>query len=736
MTWRNGLLARVALAFAVLPQAHVAIAQSTADGTGFAEFQSHCARCHIPVELRARLGGWVGRPAGELHQRIRATMPADSPGSLSDAQYLAVTRQVLDVAGMNAPVASPTAAALAALPIAPRTGVQAVAMPETPWLEYNGNLAAQRYTALDQINAQNFGQLKVAWSWSAGMFGPTPEFKNVSSPLVVNGMMFATVGATRDVAAINAKTGQLLWMWRSMEGERFDTAPRRNSGRGLAYWRGEGAERLITVTPGYYLVSLNPSTGIPDPAFGASGWVDLKQGLRLGEGRADIDIGSSMPPLVMNDVIVVGSAHAVSYRPPSRANVKGDVRGFDARTGKLLWTFHTIPAAGEPGYETWLQGSADFTGNGGVWGTISGDPELGLVYLPVESGTGDRYGGDRPGDNLYTSSVVALDVRTGKVRWHFQTVHHDIWDYDNPSAPILADLPNGRKVAVQLTKQSFAYVFDRVTGEPVWPIEERPVPPSDVTGEWTAPTQPFPVRPAPYDRQGILDGDLVDFTPEILAAARQAVSRYRLGPLFTPPSLAAAPDGTIGTLNVPSSQGGSNWEGGALDPSTGVLFVPSRTFVEVLSLDRDEKSSVRWVQSFGRAPRVMDELQVVKPPWGRITAIDLNSGDHVWSIANADTPASVRNLPALKGVEMPRTGIATKSGLLVTPSMLIAGEGWTGSPVLRAHDKRTGRILAELKLPASQSGAPMTYMIEGKQYLAMFIGDGQSPAQIVAMALP
>jgi quinoprotein glucose dehydrogenase len=716
--------------------ASVALPQSPGDAAGHAEFQSHCARCHIPVELAVRLNNWVGRTGSELQQRIRSTMPADSPGSLTDAQYLAVTRRVLELGGMRVPDGAPTAAVLASLTVAPRAATAVRERTETPWLEYNGNLAAQRYTALDQINPGNFSQLKVAWSWSAGMFGPMPEFKNVSSPLMVNGTLFVTVGATRDVAAIDARSGQLLWMWRSREGARFDSAPRRNSGRGLAYWRADGLERVVTVTPGYYLVSLNPATGEPDPAFGASGWVDLKQGLRLAEGRQDIDIGSSMPPLVMNGVIVVGSAHAVSYRPPSAANVKGDVRGFDARTGKLLWTFHTIPARGEPGYDSWLAGSADYTGNGGVWGTLSGDPDLGLVYLPVESGTGDRYGGDRPGNNLYTSSVVALDVRTGRMRWHYQTVHHDIWDYDNPSAPILADLPNGRKVAVQLTKQSFAFVFDRATGEPVWPIEERPVPASDVPGEWTAPTQPFPTRPAAYDRQGILEHDLVDFTPEIHAAARQAVAKYRLGPLFTPPSLAAAPDGTIGTLNVPSSQGGSNWEGGALDPQTGVLYVPSRTFVEVLSLDRAEKSTVRWVQSFGRAPRVMEELQVVKPPWGRITAIDLNSGDHLWSMANADTPESVRNLPALKDVELPRTGIATKAGLLVTPSMLIAGEGWTGSPVLRAHDKRTGRILAELELPASQSGAPMTYMLDGKQYLALFVGDGQSPAQIVVLTLP
>jgi quinoprotein glucose dehydrogenase len=714
----------------------LAAGQSVTRERGAEVFQSHCARCHIDIELNVRLGNWIGLPATELHQRIRATMPGDSPGSLTDEEYLAATLHVLGMTATTVPGRAIEESALAGLSIEAAAGDGSVAGAEVAWSEYNGNLAAQRYTELDQINADNFAMLEVAWTWSAGMFGPSPEFKNVSSPLMVDGTLYVTVGATRNVAAIDAVSGQLLWIWRPQEGERFTAAPRKNSGRGLAYWEKDGISRIITVTPGYHMVSLNPATGEPDPNFGAAGWIDLKQGLRLGEGRKDIDIGSSMPPLVIDDVIVVGSAHAVSYRPPSAANVKGDVRGFDARTGKLLWTFHTIPAAGEPGFETWLEGSADFTGNAGVWGTMSADPELGLVYLPVESATGDRYGGDRPGNNLFSSSLVAVNAKSGEMRWYYQLVHHDIWDYDNPSAPILADLPNGRKVVVQLTKQSFAYVFDRVTGEPIWPIVERPVPQTDVPGEWTAPTQPFPTKPAPYDQQGILDEDLVDFAPEILAAAKEAVADYRLGPLFQPPSLAEADDGTIGTLNVPSSQGGSNWEGGALDPETGILYVPSRTFVEVLSLAGDPGSTVRFVQSFGRAPRVMETLQVIKPPWGRITAIDLNSGDHLWQIANADTPEDVRSLPALAGVTLPRTGIPTKAGLLVTPSILIAGEGWTGSAVLRAHDKRTGEILAAVDLPATQAGQPITYLIDDKQYIAMFVGDGTAPAQIVTLSLP
>src|SRR5690606_29100913 len=332
------------------------------------------------------------------------------------------------------------------------------------------------------------------------------------------------------------------------------------------------------------------------------------------------------------------------------SNVKGDVRGFDAHTGKLLWTFKTIPESGEPGSETWLNGSEKFTGNAGVWAPMSADPELGLVYLPVESATGDRYGGDRPGANLYANSLVALDIKTGKRRWHYQIIHHDIWDWDNPNAPILADLPNGRKVVVQLTKQSFAYVFDRATGEPVWPIEERPVPQSDVPGEWTSPTQPFPTKPAAYDRQGISEDDLINFTPELFAKAKEAVKPYRMGPLYTPPSVANGPDGTKGTLSLPSATGGTNWEGGAFDPATGMLYVPSFTDVSMLAVMHDPKaSSVQYIfGGGGRVPRV-DGLPLVQPPWGRITAIDLNDGEHRWWIPNGDTPDYVKKHPALQG---------------------------------------------------------------------------------------
>jgi quinoprotein glucose dehydrogenase len=368
---------------------------------------------------------------------------------------------------------------------------------------------------------------------------------------------------------------------------------------------------------------------------------------------------------------------------------------------------------------------------------MSADPELGLVYLPVESATGDTYGGDRPGNNLFANSLVALDIKTGQRKWHYQIIHHDIWDWDNPTAPILADLPNGKKLVVQLTKQSFAYVFDRQTGEPAWPIEERPVPQTDVPGEWTSPTQPIPTKPAAYDRQGISEADLIDFTPRLLAKAKEAIKPFRIGPLYSPPSLADAADGTKGTLSLPSATGGTNWEGGAYDPQTGMLYVPSFTNPSLLSLIHDPSASTVKYICCGRS-RVpdVDGLPLIKPPWGRITAIDLNNGDHAWQIANADTPEEVAKHPALKKVKIPRTGIPTRSGLLLTKSLLFAGEGRGGNPVFRAYDKRTGEIIAEIDLPATQTGQPITYLHEGKQYIVMAIGERGHIGEYVALALP
>ncbi len=611
---------------------------------------------------------------------------------------------------------------------------------EGDWPDYNGNMAAQRYSPLDQINASNVSTLRQAWSFSTEKFGPSPEFNNTSTPLEIDGILYATMGATRNVAAIDGTTGQLLWMWRPQEGSRYDDAPRKGAGRGVAFYRDGDKKRILTLTPGFFLVSLDAETGIPDPSFGDNGRVDLFEGLRnaYADGYDDVDIGSSMPPFVMNGVVVVGPAHKVGMRPRSRVNVKGDVRGFDVHTGELLWTFHTIPERGEVGFETWLDDGVEFTGNAGVWAPMSGDPELGFVYLPVESATGDRFGGDRPGDNLFANSLVALDIKTGERQWHHQLIHHDIWDWDNPSAPVLADLPNGRKVVMQVTKQSWVYTYDRETGQPVWPIEELPVPAGDVPGEWYSPTQPFPTKPAAFDRQGFTEADLIDFTPELHAQGLEAIKGFRLSPnLYTPPSLAeGSPDGTVGVLSLPSATGGANWEGSALDPETGLLYVPSRTALAVLSVGKDEEAEVDYSAAFGvRVPRVSG-LEIVKPPYGRVTAIDMNSGDHVWQTANADTPDSITNNRALQGVDIPRTGVPTRAGLLLTKTLLFVGEGVGGGNKLYAQDKQTGEIIARIELPNTQTGQPFTYEHDGKQYIAMFVSGGGKPTELVALTLP
>jgi quinoprotein glucose dehydrogenase len=622
---------------------------------------------------------------------------------------------------------------------------QAFAQPAAPaagkmveWPVYGGNLASQFYSPLDQINASNVKDLKLAWRWYAGNFGPNPELKSETTPLMIGGVLYATAGATRNVAAIDAASGETLWVWRPNEGERFLQGPRKMSGRGVAYWS-DGAEdkRVFVVTPGFFLWALDATTGLPKREFGEAGTVDLRVGLR--GLKPDVEAGSSSPAIVVGDVVIVGPAGGVGARMKSKAQAKLDVRGFDARTGKLLWTFHTIPEKGELGYDTWLTpGSAEYTGNAGVWGPMAADPALGMVYLPVEGATSDLYGGERPGNNLFANSLVALDVKTGQRVWHQQLIHHDIWDYDNPTSPILLDVQvNGRpvKAVVQLTKQAFAYAFNRETGEPLWPIEERPVPKSDVPGEWTSPTQPFPTKPKGYDRQGVTQADLVDFTPEIKAAALAAVKDLRMGPMFTPPSLINAPDGTRGALVLPHFGGGSNWEGGAADPDTGMLYAASQMTINVFAVDEArDRSDIRYLFVNGDAPHPLG-LPLIKPPYGRITAIDMNTGEHRWMVPNGDTPDDIKNNPALKGVTLPPTGKPSKALLLVTKTLLFAGEGYGGAPILRAYDKATGKVIAELPLPGTPSGKPMSYLLNGKQYIVLAVGK-QNPAELVALALP
>jgi len=611
---------------------------------------------------------------------------------------------------------------------------------DVEWPYYAGNLSSQRYSPLDQINRDNVGKLEIAWRFQTGNYGPKPEARNEATPLVIGGVLYTTVGVTRNVVAIDPKTGETLWAYRPNDGEdRYKAAPRKTSGRGLSYWTDHaGNERLFVVTPGFYLVALDPSTGRQAPGFGENGVVDLMVGVR-GQVTDKTSIGNSSPSLVIGDVVIVGPAHDVGMRPPAKTNLKGDVRGFDVHSGKLLWTFHTIPAKGEKGYETWLDGSAETASNAGVWAPMSADPELGYVYLPVEAPLADTYGGHRPGNNLYGNSLVCLDAKSGAVVWYFQMIHHDIWDWDNPTAPILMNLVvDGKpiKAVAQITKQAFVYTFDRTNGKPVWPIEERPVGKTDVPGEVTSPTQPFPTKPPAFDRQGFTDADLIDFTPALHAEAVEGTKVFRKGPIFTPGSLADAADGTSGTLVLPSFTGGANWEGGSFDPDTSTLYVGSYTQPSVAALRPEpDFSNMPYIAGGGAALPLLNGLPVVKPPYGRITAIDMSKGDFRWQIANGPTPKDIAENPALKGVTIAATGRATRAVVLATKTLLFAAEGWGGAPLLRAHDKATGEVLAEIKLPGAVGDVPMSYAIAGKQYIALSVA-GERGAEIVALSLP
>jgi glucose dehydrogenase len=710
-------------------------------------FSAHCTACHSDRQAAALMADrGAGQTLGEYHTKLSQIMPPMSTVKPSPQGYLDI------LAHLSSMIQNPAGQAEALVADAgwrsapvPRTAMAAVAIPPAvpaiEWTAYRGDTRGLGYSPADLITRDNVANLRVAWRWSGANFGSRPEVRNITTPLMADGVLYATAGNARNVVAIDAATGEMLWMWRPQEDPaRLENAPRRGAGRGVSYWTEGKSRRIFTVTPGFNLAALDAKTGRPVAGFGTNGVVDLMKGLRGAPKQGVPDVGSQSPPLVIGNVVVVGPAHAISFRPRTADNVKGDVRGFDARTGKLLWTFRTIPQKGDPGYETWAKGTAEKTGNGGVWAPMSADLETGAIFLPVEAATSDLYGGARLGSNAHTSSLVSLDAKTGKIRWEQQLVHHDIWDFDVPAIPILADIPmpsGVRKAVLQITKQAFVFAFDRNTGEPIWPIEERAVPASDVPGEEAWPTQPHPTLPAPFDRQGIAIDDLIDFTPALRAAAIEAVKPWRLPQLYTPPSLADAVDGTRGMLRLPHSLGGGNWEGGAYDPDTAMLYIGSMTQVQPIALaPQPEGSDVAYGSGGGGGTPTVRGLPVVKPPWGRITAINMKTGQHAWMMANADTPRNVAEHPDLRGVNLPRTGIPSRAGLLATKTLLFAGEGEGGSPVLRAHDKATGEILATIALPGSQTGLPMSYVWGGRQYVVMSVGDGRSAAEIVALALP
>jgi quinoprotein glucose dehydrogenase len=619
------------------------------------------------------------------------------------------------------------------------------------WPSYGGDLGHTRYAALEQIDASNFGALEVAWRFGTANLGPTPEFRFQSTPLVVDGVLYTTAGSRRAVTALDAATGEQLWVFSLNEGERGAQAPRRLSGRGLAFWQRGNDRRVLYVTPGYRLVALDAATGRPVETFGDDGVVDLRETMDQGEDWDTTQLGTHSPPTVANDVVMVPAAHT-PIAPADRAkNVVGYIRGFDVVTGKLLWTFHTVPRRGEAGYETWLNGSAETGGgNAGVWATISADEELGLAYLPVESPYGDMYGGLRPGDNLYGESIVAVDLKTGERRWHFQTSHHPLWDYDIPTAPILVDaVKDGRtiKALAQATKQGLLFVLDRATGEPIWPIEEVPVPQGSVPGEWYARTQPIPTLR--YGHQGIAIEDLIDFTPALRAEAERIVAPHRLGPIYTP-AVPFDPNGPVSTLMV---MGGSNWPGGAYDPESHIVYVTASVGVNSMTICRYAEGSVMPhgictgpdAGAFGGVRNLsVQGLPLLKPPYGTIAAVDLTKGEVLWEIPNGDTPEAIKNHPALAGVDLGRTGRSGQPpGALATKTLLIAAEpGYGPTPdgkrgsMLRAYDKRTGSEVGALQLPAPQSGSPMTYMVNGRQYLVIAVSGTDHPGELIAFRAP
>jgi glucose dehydrogenase len=627
------------------------------------------------------------------------------------------------------------------------------------WQYLGGDTQHTRYSPADQVDAKNFADLEEAWVWDGASFAAR---SGRSTPSYINGIVYTVAGPRRHVVAIDPKNGETLWTYREPDTARYQYSMRKDYGKGVTYAEVDGRGIIYISSPAFFLTALDAVTGLPLEGFGSqvpikgfppTGVVDLLadlgheydpyEGIKLETGY----ITSSAPPIVVNGVIVVGNSHEQGYNQSRQENIPGDILGYDARTGKFLWKFNVLPGPGEFGHETWENDAWKWTGDISSWAPLAADQARGIVYIPTNGATMDFYGGFRPGDNLFSTSLIALDVKSGKRLWHFQMVHHDIWNYDTPTAPILMDVNiKGQSVPIvaQTTKQSFVYAFNRVTGEPLWPIVERPVPVSKIPGEQLAKTQPFPTRPAPFDIQGLTEDDLIDFTPELRAQAIKNLLPYDIGPLFQPPLHRDNDEGKVAALWCPGDMGGVNIDGpSAADPVTGILYVTSRkgctSRIIVPGAERDaiiEAPTGKTITDYAvlrySRPKGPDNLPLFKPPYSRITAIDMNTGEHLWYVPVGETPAAVLNHPALKDKQIPNTGSGSIAKMVVTKTLLIyADVNSAGAPHLFALDKATGRQVGKIEIPKRTNYGMMTYLHEGKQYLML-----QTGSTLTAMALP
>ncbi len=623
------------------------------------------------------------------------------------------------------------------------------ATPEGDWRHHGGNHNSDKYAPLDQIDGSNFSELELAWRYRSpdldlpeDLAYPTGDYRAV--PLVVNGIMYVNSNHGL-ISALNSATGEELWVFNPKSYELGPPLFSPLQTRGIEYWTDGEIERIFIATSGKQLVSVDIKTGQPDPNFGDDGYVDLKQNF----GRLEFEMNNithGAPPIAVDSTVIVGSKiydFSMFNRSPP-----GHVRAYDAYTGDFKWRFNTIPQEGEYGNETWENDSWRVTGNTNVWTYMSADEEAGIVYLPISTPTNDYWGGFRLGENLFAESIVALDIETGERVWHFQTVHHGVWDYDVASAPNLVDIEvDGKaiKAIAQVSKTAFTYVFDRITGEPVWPIEERPVAQSDIPGERLHPTQPFPTKPAPFDRQGISEDDLIDFTPEIAEAAREMAKEYVLGPIFTPPIVRGS-NGKRSTFVVPGAGGGANFPGATVDPETGIIYIPSATLPHGMGLVAPPGGTSDWPYIIQMDTKIGPfGLPLLKPPYRRITAIDLNTGEHVWQIPFGRGPA---NHPMLEHLNLPPLGsvfsdVVAEGGVLITKTLLISYlaqkdeiDPEAHGSILVAHDKMTGDLLGEVLVDQRLHGPPMSYQVGDKQYIAVAGGGRDDDNELLVFALP